>query len=149
VMFWPGMASDIRDLVSQCSTCNSYEAQQQKEPLVLLEVPNTPWKIVAQDLFTYASSSYLSTVYYYSDFWELNTVPDTSSDTIAKNRHDNGPQFRAQIYEDFMNRWELITFPAPHIYHSQSNSKAEAAVKIAKTMYVEESHPRQHGHYMV
>ena len=49
VIFWPGIASEIRHLVSQCSTCNSYGAQQQKEPLMLPEIPNMPWSIVAQD----------------------------------------------------------------------------------------------------
>ena len=49
VIFWPGVASEIRHLISQCSTCNSYGAQQQKEPLMLPEIPNTPWNIVAQD----------------------------------------------------------------------------------------------------
>ena len=83
-IFWPGMASEIRHLVSQCSTCNIYGAQRQKEPLMLPEIPNTPWNIVAQDLFTYAGRSYLITFNYYSDFWELDTVPDTSSDTVVK-----------------------------------------------------------------
>jgi len=44
---------------------------------------------------------------------------------------DNGPQFRSQRYEDFAKQWEfdhVTTSP----YHSQSNGKAEAAVKIAK-----------------
>ena len=148
VMFWPGMASEIRHLVRQCSTCNSYAAQQQqKEPLILPEIPNTPWNVVAQDLFTYAGRSYLITVDYYSGFWELDTVPDTSSDTIVKHSKahfarygipervisDNGPQFRAQIYEDFMKQWEIDHITSSP-YHSQSNGKAEAAVKIAKTM---------------
>ena len=44
---------------------------------------------------------------------------------------DNGPQFRSKTYEDFAKKWEfnhVTTSP----YHSQSNGKAETAVKIAK-----------------
>ena len=69
---------------------------------------NHPWAIIAQDLFTLAGKSYLITVDYYSDFWELNAVTDTSSETIIEytKAHfacydripekvitDNGPQF--------------------------------------------------------
>ena len=34
VIYWPGMANEIRRLASQCSTCNDYTAKQQKEPLL-------------------------------------------------------------------------------------------------------------------
>ena len=51
---------------------------------MLPEIPSTPWTIVSQDLFTYAGRSYLITVDYYSDFWELDAVTDTSSDSIVR-----------------------------------------------------------------
>ena len=47
---------------------------------------------------------------------------------------DNGPQFWSKSYENFAKKWEVdhvTTSP----YHSQSNGKAEAAVKIAKRMW--------------
>ena len=147
VIFWPDMSSEIRHLASQCSTCNDYKAKQQKEPLMLSETPTTPWAIVAQDLFMLAGKSYLITVDYYSDFWELDAVADTSSETIVAHTKahfawygipekvitDNGPQFRAQVYEEFASQWgfsHVISSP----YHSQGNGKAEATVKIAKSM---------------
>ena len=147
VMFWPGMASEIRHLASQCSTCNEYKAKQQKEPLVSPETPTTPWAIVAQDLFTLAGKSYLITVDYYSDFWELDAVTNTSSETIVEHTKahfarygipqkvitDNGPQFRAQVYEEFATQWGFNHVTSSP-YHSQSNGKAEATVKIAKNM---------------
>ena len=71
VIFWPGMASDIRHLASQCPTCNEYAAKQQKEPLLTSEIPARPWTIVAQDLFMLDKRSYLITVDFYSDFWEF------------------------------------------------------------------------------
>ena len=109
------MASEIRHLASQCSTCSDYKAKQQKEPLLSPEIPTTPWTIVAQDLFTFTGISYLITVDYYSDVWELDAVTDTSSETIIEHTKshfahygipvkvitDNGPQFRAQVYEEF------------------------------------------------
>lgn len=79
VIFWPGMASEIRHLASQCSTCADHKAKQQKEPLLSPEIPTTPWAIVAQVLFMLAGKSYLITV-----FWELDAVADTSSETIVE-----------------------------------------------------------------
>jgi len=147
VIFWPGMANEIRHLASQCSTCNEYTAKQQKEPLMSPVVPTAPWSMVAQDLFTFAGKAYLITVDYYSDFWELDAVSDTSSETIIectkvhfarygipeKVVTDNGPQFRAQSYENFAKQWGFYHVTSSP-YHSQSNGKAESAVKIAKSM---------------
>ena len=110
VIFWLGMASEIRHQTSQCATCNSLAAKQQKQPLMSPEIPTTPWAKVAQNLFTYDGKPYLITVDYYSDFWELDAVSDTTSETIVKHTKahfarygipetvitDNGPQFRAQ-----------------------------------------------------
>ena len=112
-----------------------------------METPTTPWAIVAQDLFTLASKSYLITVDYYSDFWELDAVADTSRETIVvfTKAHfawygipenvitDNGPQFRAQVYEEFAPQWGFSHVTSSP-YHSQGNGKAEATVKIAKSM---------------
>ena len=42
VVLWPGMASTIRHLANQCTTCNNYAIKRQKEPLISTEVPNRP-----------------------------------------------------------------------------------------------------------
>ena len=146
-IFWPGMASEIRHLASQCATCNDHSTKQQKEPLLSTEIPTSPWAVLAQDLFTLAGKSYLITVDYYSDFWELDALTDTSSESIVKHTKahfarygipekvitDNGPQFRAQSYEEFASQWGFNHVTSSP-YHSQGNGKAEATVKIAKNM---------------
>ena len=73
VIFWPGMASENRQLANQCATCNSHVAKQQKEPLMLPEIPNTPWTIVAQDLFTCVGRSYLIMVSSFGNWTQLQT----------------------------------------------------------------------------
>ena len=147
VIFWPGMSNEIRHLASQCPTCNEYTAKQQKEPLMSPDPPTAPWSMVAQDLFSFTGKAYLITVDYYSDFWELDAVSDTSSETIIEctKRHfarygipekvitDNGPQFIAQAYEDFAKQWGFHHVTSSP-YHSQSNGKAESAVNIAKSL---------------
>ena len=149
VIFWPGMTKEILHLTSQCSTCNDYVAKQQKEPLLSPEVPTEPWSMVAQDLLYLhlRGKTYLITVDYYSDFWELDAINDTSSETITectkvhfarygitvKVIMDNVPQFRGQQYKNFAKQWGFNHVTSSP-YHSQSNGTAESAVKIAKSM---------------
>ena len=61
VLFWPGMNSEITNMVSQCAACNEYQSRQQKEPLMTSEIPTRPWQMVAQDLFTVNRENYLIT----------------------------------------------------------------------------------------
>ena len=110
-------------------------------------IPTHPWQMVGQDLFTLDSQNYLITVDYFSDYWELNILPDTSSETIVMHTKtqfarfgipetvltDNGPQFQAEAYARFAKEWEF-NYVTSSPYHSQANGKAESAVKIAKRL---------------
>ena len=78
---------------------------------------------------------------------ELDQLPDTLSSTvIAKTKEhfgrygipetvisDNGPQFCSHEYTTFAKEWDF-THVTSSPYHSQSNGKAESAVKIAKSL---------------
>ena len=86
VLFWPGMTSEIKERVGQCSKCNEYLSKQQKEPLMTYKITTRTLKMVAQDLFTVAHTDYLVTMDYYtcSDYWELDCVLDTTSQTVIE-----------------------------------------------------------------
>ena len=147
VIFWPGMNSEIYNMVSQRPVCNDYLVKQQKEPMMTPEIPTRPWQVVAQDLFILDRENFLITADYFSDFWELDQLPDTLSSTVVtktkqhfgrygipeKVISDNGPQFRSQEYTKFAKDWDF-THISTSPYHSQSNGKAESAVKIAKSL---------------
>uniref|UniRef100_A0ABM0MHB3 Uncharacterized protein K02A2.6-like n=1 Tax=Saccoglossus kowalevskii TaxID=10224 RepID=A0ABM0MHB3_SACKO len=146
VLFWPGMIGEITEKVKSCSTCNDFLAKQQKEPLMTHSIPNTPWSKVGQDLFMIYRENYLVTVDYYSDYFEIDHLEDTTSSTIidATKSHfarhgiadmmtDNGPQYTSDEFSAFVHKWEFKhTNNSP--LHSQSNGKAESAVKIAKKL---------------
>lgn len=103
--------------------------------------------MVAQDLFILDNKSYLIMVNFYSDFWELDALNDTTSETIVAHAKahfarcgipnrvisDNSPQFYSQLYEDFAKQWEFQHITSSP-YHSQNNGEAESAVKIAKKL---------------
>ena len=82
---------------------------------------------------------------YHSDFFEFTKLVDQKSETTIKAckeqfarygcplivQSDGGPQFISAEFEQFASTWEFQhSMSSP--YHSQSNGKSEAAVKIAK-----------------
>ena len=83
---------------------------------------------------------------YYSDYFELDFLSDTTAESVidATKRHfarhgiadmvtDDGPQYSSAHLSKFAREWEFQhTTSSP--LHSQSNGKAESAVKIAKNL---------------
>lgn len=146
-LYWPGMQGDIKDFVSKCTTCNEYAVEQQKETMLSHELPTRPWQIVSLDLFQHSGKDFLMLVDHYSDYWEIDVLPDLSAETTIKRckaqfaRYgqpdrvitDNGPQFACTHFRQFSVEWEFehVT-SSPR--HPKANGKAEAAVKIAKNL---------------
>ncbi len=145
-LFWPGMAAEIKDHVMACDICAEYSSKQAKEPMMSHTIPSRPWAKVGQDLFTLHNKSYLVTVDFYSDYFELDELEDTTATTVinATKRHfarhgiadmvtDNGPQYTSQEFQEFKNTWQFEHITSSP-YHSQANGKSESAVKIAKNI---------------
>lgn len=47
-IFWPGMASEIKQFIATCDVCRSCKVKQQKEPLMAHDLPQRPWEKLAQ-----------------------------------------------------------------------------------------------------
>jgi transposase InsO family protein len=141
------MNAEMKEYILKCSICRSHEDSQQKETLMSHEVPDRPWSKVGTDLFMVDGVDYLITVDYYSNFWEVDQLSDTESRTIIKKLKshfarygipdqvisDNGPQYSSTSFAKFAAAWDfehLTSSPG----HSQSNGKAESAVKTAKKL---------------
>ena len=104
-VYWPGLNGQIKDHVQACQTCQMYAQKQPRETFLSTEVPTRPWSVVAADLFSFAGREYMVLVDYYSNFIEVDVLPDTLSTTIIyllkrqfarhgipdKLRTDNGP----------------------------------------------------------
>ena len=147
-VFWPGMSSEIKEVVSQCSVCAEFQPKNHKEPMQTSKVPDRPWSRVAIDLFTLHKKEYVVVVDYYSDFVEVQEIADTTSSTIIQflkeqfSRHgipdvlvsDNGSQLVSHEFRRFAEEWEFkhVT-SSPH--HHKSNGKAESAVKVTKNLF--------------
>ncbi|XP_025113246.1 uncharacterized protein K02A2.6-like [Pomacea canaliculata] len=146
-VFWPGMNAEIKQYVSTCKTCQSVQRSQKKETLLSHEVPSRQWEKVGIDLFEFDGKDYLVTVDYFSNFFEIDLLENTRSQTIIKKLQShfarygipctvvsyNGPQFSSDSFAKFASEWDFEHCPSsPH--YPKSNGKAESAVKIAKTI---------------
>ena len=141
------MNEHIKTFVTKCDICRSVDYKQQKETLRPHEVTDRPWAKVGTDLFSFEGRDYLITVDYYSNFWEMDYLPDTLSSTVIRKLKahfarqgipevvvsNNGPQYSSREFEKFSQKWEFThTTSSPG--YPQSNGKAESAVKTAKRL---------------
>ena len=113
---------DLTDYISNCETCNTYQAEQTKEPLINYEIPKYLWEKIGIDIFTLDSKDYLCTLDYYSDYFEIDSLPhkkDATAITKRLKRHfsshgipttvfsDNGPPFNSHEFANFANDYEF------------------------------------------
>ena len=71
------MNSYVKDLISNCTACNDYLQKNSKEPMSSHPSPSSKhWSRIAMDIMTVFDRNYLITVDFYSDFWELDALPN-------------------------------------------------------------------------
>ena len=83
-LFWPGMSGDIKEHISTCEICQCYHAQQQPQTLLPTEITDRPWQKVGLDRFYFNGQNYMVTMYYYSNFIEVDQLSSTSSQAVIK-----------------------------------------------------------------
>jgi len=146
-LFWPGMGRQISDKVASCDMCIKYSASNPKEPMMSHKVPEYPQQIVSMDICEWEQERYLISICHYSDFIEVNKIGNMRASTIidvCKNNFarygipevvitDGGMSFCNEEFEIFRRKWQFkhVT-SSPH--HQQGNGKAEAAVKVFKSI---------------
>ena len=135
-----------KQLADDCEACQTLAAAQQKETLMPIE-SILPWEKIGADLFSWSGKDYLLTIDYFSGWWEVDQLNDTTATAVIRvlKAHfgrwgipstlisDNGPQFTAAQFQTFLSEWEIHHHTsAPG--HPNANGKAESGVKAAKQM---------------
>ena len=145
-LFWPGMTSEIADIVSWCETCIQSGRKPLREPLIPLPLATLAWNRVACDLFHMNGRDYLLIVDYFTSYPEVTLLTETASSAIIGHtksifaRHgipdtvitDYGPQFTSTEYCDFAKQWEFKhTTSSP--LHPRPNGNVKRTVRCVVT----------------
>ena len=124
----------MTNYISKCAICNEFQPQQQKKPLIPHHTPKLPWADVAVDLFTFDSDNYLVAEDYFSDFFVLEQVPDTTTTSLVEMlkrsfathgipvtvRTGNGPQLVSEEFQEFAREWKFSHVTSSP-YYDQGN----------------------------
>ena len=125
----------------------------------MLEAPNRPREKGGTDIFTIKGQNYLVTVDFFSQFFEIDFLPETTSGAVVTKmkyhfaRHgipdvvvsDNGSQYASQHFRSIPNKWGF-SHETSSPGNSKANGAAEAAVKVAKNMM--KCHDAKEDHYL-
>ncbi len=144
-VWWPGLATELKNTVMSCRTCQEQRRAQTKKPLISTPLPDRPWKRIALDLCEHNKHNYLVISDYYSRFLEVLHLPSTTSAQVVQRLKatfarfgipeevvsDNGPQFSSAEFQELAKQLDFkhVT-SSPH--HPQGNGHAERAVQTAK-----------------
>jgi len=146
-VYWPGYGSDINNTVQECHECMFYRPLNAPEPLIQEDQQTTrPFEMPTADLFSLGDKEYMVYTDRLSGFPLVAKYASSSSASTLVNdfcylfclmgvpnilRSDSGPQFRAELTQQFLHKWGVKWVPSSPGY-PQSNGHAEASVKAVK-----------------
>jgi hypothetical protein len=147
-VWWPGIDPDIEDKVRICNACVNLQGAPKSVPLLMWPWATEPWQKIHVDFAEVDGQSFLLVVDSHSKWLEVFPLESTTAAvTIATLRilfaryglpielvSDNGPQFIAQEFKDFLKRNSIKQTLCPP-YHPASNGLAEKHVQTFKHMY--------------
>ena len=146
-VYWPNINQHIEMLIKKCEVCQTYQKQQQKEPMIPSDIPIYPFQIVASDLFNWNNQDFVIVVDYYSKYWEIERLYDTKSITIVKKmkkmfsrlgipetlRSENGLQYTVQVLKLFSKEWKVKHVTSTPEY-PKSNGFVKRHIQIVKNL---------------
>ena len=144
-IYWPGMNTDIEEVVSKCATCCKFREKLKREPLIQ-DVQEHPWHKVGIDIFTLGGKDYLIVIDYMSNYPEIALLTGKDIKSVIKAlkpifaRHDipsevtsDNVPFTSHEFLKFSSHYGFKYSPiSPR--DSNANGKAEMGVKIVKKL---------------
>ena len=141
-LFWPMMASDVKEYVSKCDVCLAHRESQTKVPLLRHKVVARPWAKLAANLCKLHGHTLLVVSDYFSNCtskWCVFALPQCkllfpSRRPCLRILVTDEPQFSSNEFQVFKNSWSLNDVTTSPRY-PQSNGKAENAVWTVKRLF--------------
>uniref|UniRef100_A0A8D8QR86 RNA-directed DNA polymerase n=1 Tax=Cacopsylla melanoneura TaxID=428564 RepID=A0A8D8QR86_9HEMI len=144
--YWPGIKSDLINMIRSCLVCQTFQRSNMKDPLMSHSIPTIPFMKLGIDFAEFNSIDYLVIIDYYSRWIEVFKVKNKTVETVISCLKqvfcrfgipqtvvaDNVP-FNSYSFKSFAKDWGFdVHHISPH--HSQSNGLVEKAVGIVKSM---------------
>ena len=115
LVWWPGMTTEIRELVKSCPKCSEYR-RIPREPLCTTPLPERPWWTVASDVCEFNSEQYLVLVDYFSRYIVARKLVNCESPTIIRELEDvfcmigiphsivtdNAAYYKGEVFQKFL-----------------------------------------------
>ena len=146
-VYWPGMEGDVEMIRRQCAECDYHAPSQPAEPMIMSPPPEYPFQQVVADLFEVAGHRYLVYADRLTGWIKLDHLRSFATDRLIPifQRHfaqygvpeqisiDGGTSLVSAEMRNFFRRW-AVSIRQSSAHYPQSNGRAEAAVKTAKTI---------------
>ena len=81
IIYWPGINSDIENIVNSCKVCQEYRNKQSNEPIINHKIPTISWTKVGTDILRLWGKPYLIIVDY-TNFFDISQLPNKLSSTV-------------------------------------------------------------------
>ena len=155
IVYWPGMEGDLSYHRSTCTACNTSAPSQPAEPLVMTPPPEYPFQKTTADLCQINGCNYLVYADRLTGWIEIAHLPgDTTSGKLIQHFRgyfarygapkevsiDGGTNLVSEEMSTFFKCWGVHT-RVSSAYYPQSNGRAEAAVKTAKRILMDNTGP--------
>ncbi len=145
-VFWPRINAAIDHMIERCAPCLKHSRQQQREPMIPLDVPDRPWQVVGMDHFYFYGQDYLVIIDYFSKYPEVIRVHQKTAGSAIRGakevfaRHgiperiiaDNMP-FNSTEFRKFCTSWGINVITSSPTYY-RSHGLVERCVQIVKQM---------------
>ena len=150
-VYWPGISADIVRTRAECLPCNVNAPSNARMPPTEPMIPQYPFQAIVLDYFELRGTKFLITVDRFSGWPHLARAKYSHEAAGAaglcrtlrfvfatfgvpeETTSDGGPEFTAELTEDFLRRWDVIhRISAP--YNSEGNGRAEVGVKAMKRL---------------
>ena len=83
-MYWPRMATELKEYISKCDVCMTYRAMPSKESMQQHEFAPRPWAKVGADLCDNNGLTLLVVCDYFSNFIEVETFSRPPPGALAE-----------------------------------------------------------------
>jgi len=147
-MLWPGITSQLKQLIQNCPIC-CRNGRSRKEPLLTTQLPEFFWQVVVTDLFELKGLHYLLAVDYFSRYPEVARLTATTSAAVITAmkgivahhgihelvHSDNGSQYSLHEFTSFAESFE---FQTDSKHSSSANQTLAASMGVSPQVQTKE-----------